>query len=108
MVVGLALFAAALFVLVQSWRLRASAEALPLPALLVVFGLLFDLTIAVGRSGSGIAEAVTFNRYVMANLILLTGIVLYALARVLLIASWSGSGSWRVSLTFVAVVAVAR
>ena len=78
-VVGLALFAAALFVLVQSWRLRASAEALPLPALLVVFGLLFDLTIAVGRSGSGIAEAVTFNRYVMANLILLTGIVLYAL-----------------------------
>jgi hypothetical protein len=107
-VVGLALFAAALFVLVQSWRLRGSSEALPLPALLIVFGLLFDLTIAVGRSGSGIAEAVTFNRYVMANLILLTGIVLYALARVPPIASrLSGSGSWRVSLTFVAVVAVA-
>ena len=79
-VVGLAIFAGALFVLVQSWRHRATGESLPLPALLIVFGLLFDLTIAVGRSGSGIAEAVSFNRYVMANLILLTGIVLYALA----------------------------
>ena len=82
-VVGLALFAAALFVLLQSWRHRASSERLPLPALLIVFGLLFDLTITVGRSGTGPTGAVAGgNRFVMANLIVVTGIFIYGLARV--------------------------
>ena len=54
-----------------------SSERLPLPALIILFSLLFDVTIAVGRGGSGVAGAVNANRFVMANLILLTGIVIY-------------------------------
>ena len=107
-VVGVVLFAASVFILVQSWRHRASAEPLPLPALLIVFGLLFDLTIATGRSGAGVAAAVSFNRYVMANLILLTGVVIYALARVPTASGHRAvSHSWRVYGTYLALIALA-
>lgn len=80
-VLGVVLFAVAVFILVQSWRHRASTELLPLPLLLIVFSLLFDATITEGRAGMGASGAVV-NRYVMPNLILLTGIVIYGLARV--------------------------
>jgi hypothetical protein len=50
--------------------------------LIIAFSLLFDVTITMGRGGSGVAGAVNANRFVMANLILLTGIVVYGLARV--------------------------
>ena len=79
--VGGALFAASVFVLVQSWRHRASGEGFPLPALLIAFALLLDLTITLGRGVVGPSGAGSSNRYVMANLILLTGIVMYAWAR---------------------------
>jgi hypothetical protein len=79
---GVVLFAAAIFILVQSWRYRASKERLPLPALMIVFSLLYDLTITSGRSGLGAAGAVNDNRFVMANLVLLTGIVIYGLVRI--------------------------
>ncbi len=79
-VLGIALFAAAVFVLLQSWRHRATTEQQPLPLLLIVFALLFDGLISVGRSGTGPAGAVVNDRFVMANLILLTGIVIYAWA----------------------------
>jgi hypothetical protein len=79
---GMAIFAVAVFIVVQSWRLRAHREHTPLPAVLIVFSLLFDVTIAAGRGGTGTAGAVSHNRYVMANLILLTGIFIYGLARV--------------------------
>jgi hypothetical protein len=81
-VLGLVIFAVALFVLIQSWRHRTTTERLPLPALIIAFSLLFDVTITTGRGGSGVAGAVNANRFVMANLILLTGIVVYGLARV--------------------------
>ena len=77
-VVGAVLFAAAVFILVRSWHSRVSADRTPLPFLLIAFALAFDLTIALGRSASGASGAVNNNRYVMANLILLTGIVIYA------------------------------
>ena len=107
MVVGVVLFAASIFILVQSWRHRDSTERLPLPALLIVFGLIFDLTIAVGRSGAGVAEAVSFNRYVMANLILLTGIVIWALARNATRRPPRTSGPWRVFGTYLIISAFA-
>jgi hypothetical protein len=89
---GVVLFVTALWVLVQSWRRRGGSERMPVPGLLIVFSLLFDLTIAVGRGGTGVAGAVSHNRYVMANLILLTGIVVYGLARVPLARrSWAAS-----------------
>jgi hypothetical protein len=79
-VFGVVLFGAALLILVRSWRERHTRERLPLPLLLIVFSLLVDVVITVGRSGEGTSE-VFKNRYVIYNLILLTGIVIYALAR---------------------------
>jgi hypothetical protein len=78
-IVGMALFASAMFVLVQSWRHRYS-ETMPLPLLLIGFALAFDVTVALDRSGLGLSSAVNSNRYVIANLILLSGIVIYAWA----------------------------
>ena len=80
--VGVVLFATSVYILVQSWRYRASTEYLPLPALLIAFALLFDLTIVVGRGGTGVFGAANDDRYVMANLIMLTGILIWGLARV--------------------------
>jgi hypothetical protein len=75
--VGAVLFAVAVFIIVQSWRRRTSREQIPLPLMLIAFSLAFDVTVALGRSGVGPAGAVNNNRYVMANLILLVGIVIY-------------------------------
>ena len=80
--VGAALLIAAVFILVQSWRHRASTERMPLPLLLIAFALAFDVTITLGRGGSGPSGAASSNRYVMANLILLTALVIYAWAHI--------------------------
>lgn len=81
-ILGFVLFAATIFIVVQSSRYRLSREQLPLPLLLIVFSLLFDVTISVGRSGTGVVGAVEGDRFVMANLILFTGVVTYGLSRV--------------------------
>jgi hypothetical protein len=81
-VVGAALFIVAVFILVQSWRYRTSRERIPLPLLLIAFPLAFDVTVAVGRSEAGPSGALTENRFVMANLILLAGIAIYVSARI--------------------------
>jgi hypothetical protein len=81
-VLGLALCATALFILVQSWRRRASDERLPLPLLLIGFSMAFDATITLARSAVGVEGAVNSDRYVMANLILLIGIAIYALKHI--------------------------
>ena len=47
-VLGIALFAVAMFVLIQSWRHRRSEERFPLPLLLILFSFLFDVMIALG------------------------------------------------------------
>ena len=104
---GLVIFAVALFVLIQTWRHRSSAESLPLPALVIVFSLLFDVTIATGRGGSGVAGAVNANRFVMANLILLTGIVIYGLARVPTHRLSAENGRWKTYGTYVALLGLA-
>jgi hypothetical protein len=75
--VGAVLFAVGVFIIRQSWRHRASHDRIPLPLLLITFSLAFDVTVALGRSGIGPAGAVNNNRYVMANLVLLVGIVIY-------------------------------
>jgi hypothetical protein len=78
---GVALLGAAIFVIIQSWRHRTE-ERLPLPLLLIGFALLFDVTVAWGRVGGGVAGAVEGNRYVLPNLVLLIGLVLYAWSHV--------------------------
>ena len=93
-VVGVALFATAVFILVQSWHYRASRERFPLPLLLIGFSLLFDVTITLGRSAGGPSSAIYTNRYVMANLILLTGVVMYACAHISPRRLTEANGTW--------------
>ncbi len=76
--VGLAIVVVAGFVIVRSVRER-SRGTIPLPLVLIVFALLFDLMIALSRVGQG-AVGAGRNWYTMPNVILLTGIVVYACA----------------------------
>jgi hypothetical protein len=106
---GVLLCLVAIWVLVAMWRERsrtAGPHALPLPAALIVFALLFDVSISVGRVSLGINGALA-SRYTMANLLLLMGVILFALQRLEM---------WRQARTFstsplrvagIAIVAVA-
>ncbi len=71
----------AIFVVVQSLR-EPNRQANPLPLILIVFAVLFDLSIAIGRVGEGLPTAVGPNRFTMPNLVLLVGILVYACAHV--------------------------
>jgi hypothetical protein len=79
-VVGAALLAAAIFIIVQSWRHRSARERVPLPMLMICFALFWDAMITLGRASLGLAFVISINRYIMPNLILLTAIVIYAWA----------------------------
>ena len=103
---GVALFVCALFIIVQSWRHRASSERVPLPLLLIAFALLFDVTVTFGRGGTGPSGGVDGNRFVMANLILLTGIVIYATAHVPTIRLSEANGQTRIYLNYLALFAL--
>ena len=105
--VGAALLIVAVFVLRQSWRYRASSEHLPLPLLLIVFSLLFDLIITLGRGATGLSEAVIDDRFVMANLILIAGIAIYAYAHLPRRSQAVADGPWRVSMTYLALSVLA-
>jgi hypothetical protein len=104
--VGVALFAGAVYVLVQSVRRRASTERVPLPLLLISFALLFDVTITIGRGGTGIAGAVNGNRFVMANLILLTGLIVYTWAHVPPLPRPIAERRWRANVTYLVPIAL--
>jgi len=79
---GVLLVLAASFVLVQSIRERRTRPRLPLPVLLITFAVLFDFTIVLGRTAYGPNSVLQDNRYVMPNLLLLLGIVIYALVHI--------------------------
>jgi len=53
----------------------------PLPTLLIVFALLFDLMLALSRMGEGLTAA-SLDRYTMPNIIMLVGIVVFGWAHV--------------------------
>ncbi len=107
-VLGSVLLLAALWILGRTWFDRAGTDALPVPALLIAFGLAFDAFIVVGRTGTGPAEAVDANRYLLANLIVLTGIVVYVVARLPyprdLRRGSRGTAAWRVVAPWVVVL----
>jgi hypothetical protein len=84
--IGIALLMVSLFIVVQSWRQRETKERFPLPLLLVVFALLTNAVVAFGRTGEGLFAAINSNRYEFPDLVLLSGIVLYA---------WAHMPSWR-------------
>ena len=105
--VGVALFITAAFILVQSWRYRATRENRPLPLLLITFSLVFDLSISLSRSGIGPAGAISSNRYVMPNLILLAGITIYAWARLPKCLQAATGHSWQIHSARIALAALA-
>ena len=75
---GVLILAAAVFVIVRSIQTHDHTRV-PLPLLMIVFALLFDLTVALGRAGERNAAGQQ-GRYTMPNLILLAGLVAFAWA----------------------------
>ena len=90
--VGVLVLALCVYVIVASIRQRNTSERMPLPLLLVVFALLFDVIVTWGRVGEGPALALTSNRYSMIGLVATSGLVVYGWRHV----SWTG---WRRTLS---------
>ena len=76
--IGVVIVAAAVFVIVYEIRHR-KPERISLPLLMIVYALLFDLTLALGRSGQR-SVAGQQGRYTMPNLILLVALLVFACA----------------------------
>jgi hypothetical protein len=83
--VGLLILLGALFVIVLSIATWRNSTSLPLPLALVVFGLLFDLSVAIGRVSIADFAGVP-NRYSMPNLLILIALSVTAFVR-----PWSAS-----------------
>ena len=75
---GIVLFIAALLVVVQTVRERHDQPS-PLPLLLILFAILFDLTTTLARVGGGPQSAIKVwdGRFTMPNVILLLAIVIF-------------------------------
>jgi hypothetical protein len=76
-VLGGVFLAAAIFVAIRSYQQRRSGPASWVPVTLVIFGLLWDLSIAFGRVGEGIGTALG-SHFVSPQILLFTGIVMSA------------------------------
>jgi hypothetical protein len=87
--VGIAICLVVVYIVIQTWRQRETRERFPLPLLLVLLGVLMDAEVALGRTGGGLFSAINSNRYEFPNLILLSGIVVFA---------WGHLPSWRPSI----------
>ena len=82
--IGIPLCLAAVLVSFRSFRERVRAPGphpLPLSSALIVFALLFDVSIAVERLNLGVDGALA-SRYTMANLLIIVGICLFVFQRV--------------------------
>ncbi len=101
--IGIGLLVVALFIIVQSWRYRASRDSVPLPLLLILFALVNDLFIAIGRYLLwDIARTSSLSsRYSMPNLVLLTGIAIYALKHMPAVHRPRQGDPWRQRLAWV-------
>jgi len=75
--IGILVLVAATYVVVKSLRDRSMRDRSSLPVTLIVFGVLFDGSIVLGRIGYGIGQALS-PRYTMANLLVLIGVVIFA------------------------------
>jgi hypothetical protein len=89
-ILGLLLLIVAVFIVARCVRDRKSRSVCPLPLALIVFGVLFDVSIALGRLKLGVIYALA-QRYTMANLLVLFGVVAYAWAH-------ASSGELRVGI----------
>lgn len=73
---GAALLFVAIVIVSASTYARRSSTALPLPAALMMFAVLFDLTVAAGRVSFGMLDAVVSSRYCMANLLIMLALAI--------------------------------
>jgi hypothetical protein len=78
---GVLLLLGAVVVIVYSIRERATSERPPLAVALVVFALLFDLTIVIGRGLAALPFA-SQRRFTMPNIVLVAGLVVFAWSHV--------------------------
>jgi hypothetical protein len=74
--IGAVLLLGAAFVVVKSFRVRSRHGVLPVA--LVLFAILFDVSVASNRLAFGVAASLA-PRYTMANLLLLLAIIVYVL-----------------------------
>jgi hypothetical protein len=75
--------------------------------LMICFALLWDAETALGRTGLGLSVLISVNRYILPNIVLLTGIVMYAWAhRPPFSLSLAGSSRWP-NLTSLAMLLLA-
>lgn len=75
---GVVIFAVATLVSIQVVRHREDWR-LPVPIGLILFGILFDISIAIGRLYLGVPQALS-SRYTMPNLLIVAGIAVYFLS----------------------------
>src|SRR5438552_4580032 len=74
---GAALCVAAAFVIGASIREWSDKSRPPIALVVVVFALLFELSLAIGRAGEGVPAALTNYRFVMPSIVLVAGIGIY-------------------------------
>ena len=100
---ALILLAAALVVALSLLERRTKLR-LPLPILLITFGVFYDFTLAMGRAY--FEPSALQNRYVMPNILILLGIVVYALAHIPRWRAIARQGDLRYVMQWAALVAV--
>jgi len=74
---GIALCIASAFVIGGSIRAWSDKSRPPVALVVVVFALLFELSLAIGRAGEGVPAALTNYRFVMPSIVLVAGIGIY-------------------------------
>ena len=103
--VGSALLLAAAFVVVMSFRERRASLQSVLPAALIVFAVLFDVSVASNRLALGVLPSLA-PRYTMANLLLLLAIIVYAIEHLEIPAAPALHSRSRPALVMVGALAV--
>jgi hypothetical protein len=78
---GTVLLLLSAFVFYRCCRESPREGGFPLPACFILFAILFDLSITLGRVSMGIIEALS-SRYTMANLLLVIGVAAYFVCQV--------------------------
>jgi len=101
-VIGLLLLAGAAIVVVQSLREWRSRDRPPLVLAIVLFALLFDLTLMITRGGGRVVLAAQ-SRFTMPNIMLVAAFVLFAWAHP---PRWTGEGD-RTRRDYVQIAAAA-
>ncbi len=80
---GVIICIAGAYVVVQMIRERRWQMS-PLPLVLIVFAVLFDLDIALARVGQGLLSAVQYgDRYALPNVVMIVGIAVYGWSRII-------------------------